>query len=162
MMETNSAILDHLAESEATAAAKRADEQERARAVYWSILSDPTRTSTADKSAMAAAMKTLGKSIAQADADAEVVQRLREWPEVCAQSSKAQDAVRAAEQDHLAFMDTYRAEVQKLKQKLTDKIMATKDRERERDGASQSVKDARAFLDAHAATVEEAERFLKV
>jgi hypothetical protein len=81
MNATNSAILDQLEKGEQSATAKRETELEKANAAYWSILADPNRVSAEDKNAMAAAMKTLGKSLADADADARVIEEYCSLPD---------------------------------------------------------------------------------
>lgn len=162
MTATNTAILDELEGAEQSTAAKHAAERDKALATYWSILADPARTSAADKAAMAAAMKTLGKSIAQADADAKVIEVLRTKPEIDARAKDAASALLAAEIAHRDALEKRPAELLKVHQVVKDKWQVIQDRTRERDGASGAVRDAREFLAAHANAAEEARRFVKL
>jgi hypothetical protein len=162
MQETNTAILDHVEDAGQAAADKKAAEREKALMTYWSILADPQRTSAGDKAAFAAAMTMLGKTIAQADIDASVLESMRLMPEVLENSKKAARALFAAECGLREWQEKVPGELQKVHQVTRDKIVAVQQLTRERAAATASFRDKFEFLSQHNQIAEEAQRAMNL
>lgn len=160
-MQTNSAILDSLEEAALKTNAKAGAERERAIATYWAILSDPKRTGPDDAAAMAAAMKTLGKTLQDADTDTGVLEMMhrmpaakKAWEESVAENSAAKRAVEVHQVAYKEAVEKFKAEGIALR-------VAALGKENQQRSAGAAMTDHRAFLNRNVETVQQIERYGK-